>query len=114
MKVYSCPNEVPAPQIDFKNYDQKKVEADERAHMEKLKDWLVGQGYKGPHTGGILALPWADGKAQYMFGDGRSPILIHLPYGDAWHNPDVQYLPKDAVIDRIVSFEKMQEMFKTA
>ncbi len=106
MKVYSCPDEVKPPVIDFKNYDLNKALAAEAAHSKALADWLRKNGYTGKHTGRILTVPFADGQAQYMFADGPRSCLIHLPYGDAWDSPDVAFLPKKEVLRRIELREK--------
>ena len=101
MKVYACPAECPAPKPDYANYDRKKEEAAELRHQEELKAWLVGAGYKGANTGGILQIPHADGYAVYMLAEGKSSCLIHLPYGDGWNSPMAEGLTKKAVIKMI-------------
>lgn len=114
MKVYSCPKEVPAPQIDFRNYDAKVEEQREQEHQAKLAEWLRQNGYNGQYTGEIYRTPVADGYASYMFGDkGRSGILIHLPYGDAYESRDVSFLTKAAIIARLNSSKKMSSIFGT-
>lgn len=101
MKVYACPEECPAPEPDYKNYDFAKEQKRQEEHSAKLKQWLIDAGYSGSHTGDIFAMPMGDGYAQYMIGDkGRSGILIHLPYGDAWDSPNAQYIPYKEVIRR--------------
>lgn len=101
MKVYACPEECPAPEPDYSNYDFAKEQKRQDEHQAKLKAWLQANGYSGKYTGEIYATPRGDGYAQYMVGDGRSFCLIHLPYGDAWDDPDVRYLPKKEIIKRI-------------
>jgi hypothetical protein len=114
MKVYSCPDAVPAPTPDFRNYDAKVEQKREEEHQVKLAEWLRANGYNGPYTGKIFSTPVADGHASYMVGDkGRSGILIHLPYGDAYSSRDVGFLPKSAIIARIESLEKMSKLFGT-
>ena len=111
MKVYTCPAEVVLPETDFHNYDFKKRRAEEEAHCEQLKAWLVKAGYTGKRTGDILRVPRGDGYAQYMLADGRKSCLIHLPYGDAWDSPDVQFLPKAEVLRRIDGEKKLASIF---
>lgn len=102
MKVYACPKECPAPEPDYKNYDFAKEQKRQEEHTAKLRAWLIQQGYSGKYTGEIYQAPRGDGYALYMIGDGgRKFCLIHLPYGDAWDDPDVQYLPKAEIIKRI-------------
>jgi hypothetical protein len=118
MKVYACPKEIPAPEIDFKNFDLKKMQADEAAHMAKLKAYLIKMGYSGEHTGKELAIPHADGHARYMFADvpkgskrGTVSVLIHLPYGDAWESPHASYMPKTEALRQIEQRARLAEMF---
>jgi hypothetical protein len=111
MKVHSCPNDIPAPTVDYNHYDQDSVDAAEAEHQTKLKAWLKANGYPGGHTGEIFSTPFADGAAQYMFADGPKPCLIHLPYGDAWNNPDVKFLPKREVLNRIKKSAALAALF---
>lgn len=117
MKVYSCPKEVPAPEVDYRNYDHDKVLADEKSHSERLKAYLIKMGYTGAHTGEEYNHPHADGHARYMVADvpkgarkGTVSVLIHLPYGDAWNSRDVQHLPKTEVFARIAASKKFHAL----
>lgn len=101
MKVYSCPAEVPWAETDYINYDPAKEASRELEHMIKLKEWLIQAGYTGKYTGEVLSEPRGDGYANYMMADGKKSCLIHLPYGDAWDCPNVEFLPKAEVIKRI-------------
>lgn len=102
MKVYSCPADVPAPEIDFSApFDLREETKREEAHQEALKAWLVTHGYTGKHTGRIYCESVADGAALYMFGHGPTAgksILIHLPYGDAWESRNVAHIPATEII----------------
>jgi hypothetical protein len=112
MKVYSCPDELPAPEPDYRNPDWTAHEKAEEAHAERLADWLRARGYTGPMTGKQYSTPRADGFARYMYADApRKACLIHLPYGDAWHDPDVAFLPKAEVLRRIVLQDKRAAFF---
>lgn len=114
MKVYSVPAELPAPEPDFRNYDFDRERRREQEHQEKLKEWLREQGYTGARTGEILSEPMADGYANYMLAEnarGARGILIHLPYGDGWHSPNVEHLPKKEVHRRIDARKALAEIF---
>jgi len=112
MKIYDLPKEVPAPVVDYSNYNHKKAEADEKKHTNKLKKHLIKLGYDKPLTGEILRDPVADGYALYMVADaGRNWGLVHLPYGDAYHSTDVEFLPKAEVKKRIQSQKKIADLF---
>jgi hypothetical protein len=66
MKVYACPEEVPVPAVDYKNYDTKTDRANAAAHTKKLAAWLKANGFPGKNTGRILRVPYADGYAEYI------------------------------------------------
>ena len=109
MKVFSSP--VPAPEVDYANYDRDKERKREDEHTSSVKKWLLDNGYNGKLTGKIVTFPVADGYAQYMLADGRKSALIHLPYGDAYNYNDVQFLPKKEIIRRIEADKKFNAMF---
>lgn len=114
MKVFSCPDECKAPEIDYVNYSTEKMLADEKSHIERLKAHMVGLGYNGPRTGDIISFGVADGSAQYLYADaGAKSILIHLPYGDAYQYPDVQFLPRKEVLKRLDQQKNFASMFST-
>lgn len=111
MKVYRLPEELPAPVIDYSNYDFDAIQKADKEHEAALKDHLIAQGYTGKNTGGILQLPIADGCALYMLAEGSTSCLIHLPYGDAWNSPDVEFLPKREVLKRINRTKNLVSIF---
>ncbi len=112
MKIYELPKEVPSPTVDWSNYDIEQTIADEKQHMADLKKYIIDLGYDKPLSGEILKEQIADGYALYMVMDGgRDWGLIHLPYGDAYDSPNVQYLPKAEVKKRIMARKKFESMF---
>lgn len=112
MKVYSCPASIPEPTYDYGNYSTEKMFEAERQHSAKLKTWLKASGYAGANTGKIYSTPAGDGYAQYMYADrGAQSALFHLPYGDAWHAADVQYVPRAEILKRIKQQETWPQMF---
>lgn len=112
MKIYSCPDQVPAPKPDYSHYDHAKEQAAEEAHMADLKRWLILAGYTGKHTGKIYRDGVADGYALYMLADGSKACLIHLPYGDGYQSRDAQFLPKAEIVRRIEADARLSAMFK--
>lgn len=114
-KIFSLPKEYPAPEIDFKNYNKEKKEENEKKHIEELKKFLIQSGYNKPLTGEIFRSPIADGYAQYMFFDaGKEWGLIHLPYGDAYNNPDVEFLTKSEIKKRIEASKKLKSVISNS
>lgn len=111
MKVYSCPEEVKFAEPDYRNFDLKVEEARIQKHKEDLKAWLIGQGYTGKNTGEVVSFPVADGYAQYMVGEARSLILIHLPYYDAYHYRMVDRFTKKEILAEIERSKKMSALF---
>jgi hypothetical protein len=112
MKVFALPAEIPAPAVNYQQYDRDQVAADERAHQERLAAWLRTNGYPGPHTGKVYRTHVADGYALYMLADGKTSALIHLPYGDAYESRDVGFLPKKEILARIAADERRAAFFR--
>ena len=111
MKVYSLPKELTPPEPDYLNTSWDEQMREEEAHKETVKQWLIDEGFTGKNTGGILQMPMGDGYAMYMLAEGSKSCLIHLPYGDAWHSPDVEFLPKKEVLTRIRGRAEMYKLF---
>lgn len=111
MKIYSCNDHVSAPEVDVNvPYDRTREAQAEAEYLTAMKTHLrTTLGCTGANTGKILRVPFADGAAQYMLAEGRQSFLVHLELGDAYHNPDVQYLPKKEVLRRIQSAEAFAE-----
>jgi hypothetical protein len=113
MKVYDVPQELPWTQPDYRNFDFKAEQAREEKYEADLKQWLIGQGYTGKHTGNLVRFQIADGYAVYMIADApRQSCLIHMPYGDCYHYPDVKYLPKSEIIKRVDALKALKEIFR--
>ena len=112
MKVFSCPDEIKPPQVDFANFNREKMLADEEAHQQAIKAHMVKMGYTGPKTGEVVSFAVADGSAQYMFADaGAKSVLIHLPYGDAYSYRDVKFIPRTEILKRIEQQAEFKEIF---
>jgi hypothetical protein len=112
MKVYAVPEQVHFAEPDYTNYDSRREEQRETEHKQRLKDWLVAEGYNGEHTGEVVRFSVADGYAQYMLADkGRNSFLVHLPYGDAYQYRDVQYLPREEILKRLEQERNLQSLF---
>jgi hypothetical protein len=111
MKLYSTP--IPFADPDYTNYDSLAEQAREDAHRLAVEVWLQQNGWSGPRTGEILREPMGDGYAQYMYGDapGSKACLIHLPYGDAWHSQNVEFLPKKEVLARLDAEKRLRKLF---
>jgi len=102
MKVYSLPDHLEAPETNLAAYDPDVETARQRHHQALVAAWLRRRGYDQPMTGSILLEPMGDGYAIYMVAAARRHqwCLIHLPYGDAWHNPAVEFLSQREVARR--------------
>jgi hypothetical protein len=101
MKVYGTPEHIKLTP-DYSNYNRVEEQRKEDEYKAAIKQWLVSEGYTGPHTGEIIRFGVADGYAQYMFADGgRRSFLVHLDIGDAYQYRDVEYIPKAEILRRI-------------
>lgn len=110
-EIFSAPEEVEQPKIDFANFDHEQYEAANAEYVQKLKEWLNSMGYKGKNVGEILRLPWADGHAQYMVISMRPCRLMHLPLGDAWDHPDADQLSAERVQEKLDQAKALAELF---
>lgn len=115
MKVYSLPAELTAtlPEHDYIN-DSYEVWAKEEAdHKETIRVWLKKMGFTGKNSGLIYKSQIADGYAEYMMveGPGQRSSLMHLPYCDGYQDPDVSYLPKKEILERIKGRAKIDKLF---
>lgn len=86
MKVYAVPDAVPAPVVDYKNFDFAKMEADEAAHQEALAQHLRESG----HTGGIV-----------RFG-----------VGDAYQYRGIEHFPKKEIVAQIEMEKRHEALFR--
>lgn len=118
MKVVSLPKDCPAPDIDDFFQDGigigiaiEKWHAAQDQHKVDLVQTLKDLGYSGKNTGRVLEMPVGDGAALYMLAEGPKSFLVHLPYGDAYHSPDVEFLPKSEVLRRIDSRDNIKAIF---
>jgi hypothetical protein len=119
MKVYSLSAEVPAPEVDYMNYDHAKATAAEEAHQKAVKKYLTDLGYTGKNTGRIYREGVADGYAQYMVAEAPRGsnakvkfFLVHLPYGDAWQSRTVGYMTKKGILDLIEASDRLDALFR--
>ena len=120
MKIYCLPKELPAPEVVYSNYNHALELQKEKSHQEKLELHLKKIGFNGPLTGKVYKTPMGDGYACYMFADAtaspyqRRSGLVHLPYGDGYNDPNVQYIPKKEIVARMEADEKLAKHFHFA
>ena len=110
MKVYAAPENIKLS-INYGSDDRITINAKVEAYKEAVKAWLTSIGYKGPKTGGIARFQVADGYAEYMLGDGKTSILIHLDMFDGYQYQHISYLPKKEILDAIKREEAMAALF---
>lgn len=85
MKVYAVPDAVPAPVVDYKNFDFAKMEADEAAHQAQH---LRESGHTGKHTGGIVR------------------------FGDAYQYRGIEHFPKKEIVAQIEMEKRHEALFR--
>lgn len=64
-----------------------------------------------PYSGKILAIPHADGYAQYVVRSLKPVVLIHLPVGDAWEAPYVNRMTASDIKGEIDRRERLAALF---
>lgn len=105
MQIYSHDDAITPP--DITRIPPTEFKAAFKTYTDQVKQWLISQGYTGPNTGRIYSTPVGDGYANYMFADkGRQSALILLKYADGYHDPDVKFIPKKTILERITLWEK--------
>ena len=90
--VYRYPDKVGAPPeavYTDGRFDYDATVAAEESWCATLAEYCRDFG-NGDLAGKRIALPFADGAAQYMVLSHKPARLIHLPLGDAWNVPDYQ------------------------
>lgn len=119
MKVFTLPTEVPAPRVDYMNYDREQVIRDETEHRAALKKFFTDLGYTGKNTGRIYRESVADGQALYMVIEAPRGtnakdkfFLVHLPYGDAYQSRTVHYMNKKGILELIDASDRIDALFK--
>lgn len=86
VKVSRAPRDIPAPVIDYANYNAEKHQAAEAEFIAKLREYCRSA-HADPEEaiGEVIRTPRCDGYAEYMVFSLAPCQLIHLPLGDAWH-----------------------------
>jgi len=110
-QVYSTPEEVKRPEINFSNFNYKKYEEECNQYLENLKKFLKDRGYQGKNFGEVIKFPVADGHAQYMVMSMRPLQLIHLDLDDAWDYQNVDLMTAKRVQQMIDRDKAMQTLF---
>lgn len=106
-KVYSAPEAIKQPSLDFSNMGNYRKESEE--YIENLKKFLQKRS-KGKNVGEIIKFPAADGYARYMVASMRPLELVHIPLDDAYSFQYAHRLTAKDVqeeIDREKAFEKI-------
>jgi len=102
MKIVRVPEAIPELKIDYLSMDLNQILAAEEEHAQQITQWCRENGYRGPRTGEIYQEQIADGYARYLFADaGPKSVLIHLPYGDGYHDPNVKFIPRTEILKRM-------------
>ena len=124
MNIYAVPPQVPAPTMSFSDFADtgayvEAIDKAETQHKDDLKQWLNANGWSGKHTGRIVKFGIADGYAQYMIaqsgrGTGRSTMLIHLPYGDAYQSRLAGKLSFKEILEEADHADRMDAYFNKA
>lgn len=86
--VYKLPKDIPAPVVNYRNYNSAEVENAEKSFLDALTSWCQKRRPGNDVIGAVIQFPHADGYAQYMVADVETAEIIHLPLGDCWRIPD--------------------------
>ena len=101
--IFNLPPDVPAPKVDYKNYNHELEKTREADFLVKLRAWLKER-FTGDLVGEEVSTPRGDGYARYVIMRHKPFALIHLPLGDAWS--------ADAVWERGIRLKDAREMIE--
>lgn len=110
LKVFSAPEHIKEPVIDFSNYDSVKHQQAEEKYLNELKEFCTSQ-WKGKYVGKVAKFPVADGYALYMVCSESPMELIHLQLGDAWDFQYIESLGIKEIKENIDSQERLNKLF---
>lgn len=88
--------------------DWKEWEKHDKEYIENVRKSVKTA---DPYAGKILAIPHADGYAQYMVKSLKPVVLIHLPVGDAWEAPYVHRMTANDIKQEIDRSERWKTLF---
>lgn len=109
MKVYYGVDGIKWVGPDYSNYNREDERKREDEYVGLVTASMQEQGYTAE---GEAAFPVADGNARYlMFSKGRSSLLIHLPFGDAYDYPYIERLTKADVLQSINRMKGLKALF---
>lgn len=109
-KIYSLPDGIVKPEIDFGNYNRADYEAKEKKFLEDVKAWCLKR-KQGDFIGEVISFPVADGSASYMVASMKPLELIFLPLMDEYEFQYVHLLTVKEVKEKITSTKKFNEMW---
>ena len=115
LKVFSAPEHIKEPVIDYANYNHQECQKQEQKYLDELKEFclanIVGINVSIKYVGKIARFPVADGQAQYMVASQSPMDLIHLPLGDAWDFQYIESLGIKEIKQNIDSQERINKLF---
>lgn len=93
------------PELDFAN---KNWEKEENEWLDKL---ITRVREESDHelAGEIVTFPVGDGYARYVIFDKKD--LIHIPLGDAWHDPNIAHISFEGVKARLEQMKALKALF---
>lgn len=110
-EIFSTPEHIEVPKIDFANFDQVEHKKKEDKFIEEIRSSLKKANPDDEHCGKIIQFPVADSYAMYMVFTVNPVQLIHLPLGDAWDFQYAENLTSQNVMDKISQQEAMEKLF---
>ena len=108
-KVYTHPDEIKAPVLNFTKIKEYDAECDK--FCKELADWCKKRNPSQEHIGEIISFPVADGKAQYMVAAIKPVQLIHLPLWDAWQFQYASRLTSKDIKEKVAQQKSIATLF---
>lgn len=110
-KIFSAPNEIKTPQLDFANTDA--YEGQWKEFEEKLREWCLKRKNE-KYVGKIISFPVADGSAMYMVASMKPVELIEMDYLDGYQFQYVHLLTAKEVKEQIDLREQFEKAWANA
>ncbi len=111
-KVYSAPDEIKLPVINFGKTTSKEWLENDAKYLSELSAWCKRRNPNDPdYVGEVLRFPVADGYALYMVAALKPIQLIHIELGDAYVFKYAELLKKADIKDKIDKSKEINTLF---
>lgn len=110
--IYSAPDEIKKPKIDFANYNRAKTQKDENDYIDKVIEYAKANSEDNcKECGEVISFPVADGAALYVVMSLKPVEIVHLNIGDSWHSEYAELLNAKKIREKIAQRKALAKIF---